>query len=225
MFEQYYLPVTEAALITGFPVKKWIQWILKGLIPSDPELSEDSIKGINRQILARQTLIPVTALPEYYREEYLKIHLIGDSLFRIDFIGFLEHYGEQKYFALLNEINVIKEFITIRQYADSASKSKAAEEFALQSGYSIATLYRKENLFMQSDLRKLISAPDNIYHPRDMCRLSEDFARFEWDKPNHLKKCEILDKLRNEAKVLGTAVCNKCPYNKHTRNNKVFSKK
>lgn len=42
------ISVLEASKATGFPIRKWIQWILRGLIPSEPELNADHIKGIER---------------------------------------------------------------------------------------------------------------------------------------------------------------------------------
>ena len=75
----YYLTVNEAFLITEFPVRNWFQWVLEGLIPSVPPLSKDNIKGISYASLSHTVLIPVSALPVYYREDYLKHRFAGDK--------------------------------------------------------------------------------------------------------------------------------------------------
>lgn len=77
------ISVLEASKATGFPIRKWIQWVLRGLIPSEPELNADHIKGIPYESIAPSIFIPITALPKYYREAYLKKALIADSHFTI----------------------------------------------------------------------------------------------------------------------------------------------
>ena len=218
---ELFITVHEASLSTGFPVKKWFQWILQGLIPSMPELKADNIKGISYSCLSQQVLIPVSALPKYYRTKLVKSRLLGEQLFDIDFIGFLDQYGEAKYRKLLAEIILIRDFIHCRQNGYDA-KTEKSREFAKQSGYSLATLYRKESVFMKSDLKKLVSVSPKIYHPQSMCRLSEDYAKFEWSKPNHLAKIEIQSKLEEEARALGREVCDRCPYNANTSSHKRF---
>ena len=220
--ENLFISVLEASKATGFPIRKWIQWILRGLIPSEPKLNADHLKGIPYASIAPNIMIPVVALPKDYRTDYLKNVLLLDCLFSVDFIGFLELNGYDAYHRLLKEISVIKEFITIQQ-GPCSEKTKLLRTFAAENGYSLATLYRKEDLFMQSDLKKLVAPPSHIYHPKEMCRLSEDFAAFEWSKPNQLAKVQIQEKLKTESKALGTTVCNRCPYNPDTRNNRKLS--
>lgn len=218
----YHISVLEASKTTGFPVRKWIQWILQGLIPSAPELNAEHIKGIPYASIAPSVFIPVTALPKYYREAYLKKTLVADSLFSVDFIGYLDSNGSSAFSRLLNELSVIKQFVQLQQ-SPYSGKTKKLRAFAVENGYSLATLYRKEDLFMHSDLRKLIKPSNHIYQPRDMCDLSKDYSTFEWSKPNHLAKVLIHEKLKEEAKSWGTSICDRCPYNPESRNNSKFS--
>ena len=81
------ISVLEASKTTGFPIRKWIQWILRGLIPSEPELNAEHIKGIPYASIAPGVFIPITALPKYYQDAYLKKTLLADSLFSVDFIS------------------------------------------------------------------------------------------------------------------------------------------
>ena len=89
----YLISVLEASKATGFPIRKWIQWILLGLITSEPELNEDYIKCIPYASTASNVFIPITALPKYYREAYLRKTLIADLLsFKLKRHGsFLSH--------------------------------------------------------------------------------------------------------------------------------------
>lgn len=53
------ISVLETSKATGFPIRKWIQWILRGLIPSEPELNADYIKGIPYESIAPSIFIPM----------------------------------------------------------------------------------------------------------------------------------------------------------------------
>ena len=216
------ITIHEAAQVSRFPIRKWFQWVLSGLISSVPELKPDNIKGISYKTLSKQVLVPISSLPKHYQEDFLKQTLLKDSLFSVDFIGFLETSGEDQFISLLKEIEMIKKFIRLRHNADTDQTGKA-KQFASNHGINISTLYRKETLFMQSDLKKLVSPPDHIYHPREMCRLSEDFAAFEWSKPNHLAKIQIQDKLEKEAKAQGPDICIRCPYHHDLKGNNKLS--
>ena len=216
------ISVLEASKTTGFPIRKWIQWILRGLIPSEPELNAEHIKGIPYASIAPGVFIPITALPKYYQDAYLKKTLLADSLFSVDFIGFLESNGSFAYSELLDEISVIKHTVRL-QNSSVSDKTGKLLNIATENGYSLATLYRKEDLFMHSDLRKLIEPSNHTYQPRDMCSLSKDFSVFEWSKSNHLAKVLIQKKLEEEAKIRGASICDRCPYNLNSRNNKKFS--
>ena len=81
-----FITVHEASLSTGFPVRKWFQWILQGLVPSRPELKADNIKGVSYSHLSQQVLIPVSSLPKCYSTELIKSKLLNEQLFDIDFI-------------------------------------------------------------------------------------------------------------------------------------------
>ena len=120
----YHISVLEASKTTGFPVRKWIQWILQGLIPSAPELNAEHIKGIPYASIAPSVFIPVTALPKYYREAYLKKTLVADSLFSVDFIGYLDSNGSSAFSRLLNELSVIKQFVQLQQSPYSGKTKK-----------------------------------------------------------------------------------------------------
>ena len=216
------ISVLEASKATGFPIRKWIQWVLRGLIPSEPELNADHIKGIPYESIAPSIFIPITALPKYYREAYLKKTLIADSHFSVDFIGFLESNGSDAYHKLLDEISVIKQTVQL-QNSSIPDKTGKLRSIAAESGYSLATLYRKEDLFMHSDLRKLVKPSSHSYQPRDMCDLSKDFSLFEWSKPNHLAKVLIQGKLKEEAEAQGAVICDECPYNPNSKNNSRYS--
>ena len=185
-------------------------------------VSDSSFFQIGHASIAPSVFIPITALPKYYQDTYLKKTLLADSLFSVDFIDFLESNGSFAYSELLDEISVIKH--TIRLHNSSVSdKTGKIRNIATETGYSLATLYRKEDLFMHSDLRKLIEPSNHIYQPRDMCNLSKDFSVFEWSKPNRLAKVLIQKKLEEEAKIRGASICDRCPYNPNSRNNKKFS--
>ena len=45
--ESIFISVLEASKVTGFPIRKWFQWIMRGLIPSIPELHAERIKGVS----------------------------------------------------------------------------------------------------------------------------------------------------------------------------------
>ena len=220
--ESIFISVLEASKVTGFPIRKWFQWIMRGLIPSIPELHAERIKGVSYASIAANIMIPVSSIPKHYREDFLKNVHMTNRLFSVDLIGFLEQNGSDAYLRLLDEISIIKQFVQIQQCSYSG-KTEKLRTFATEKGYSLATLYRKENLFMQSDLKKLIAPTAHIYHPKDMCRLSEDFATFEWSKPNHLAKVQIQKKLETESKAQGTSVCKRCPYNTDFKNKERLS--
>lgn len=222
--EEMMISVHEASEITEFPRKKWFQWILNGLIPSSPELSRDNIKGMSYSKLSKLVMIPITALPRYYSTDLIKKRVLKDKIIHVDLIGFMDEVGEERYLSVMKEINLIREFIAITS-TDDHSGTEKARIFAEEKGYSLATLYRKKELYMKSDLRKLLEPTKKIYHPKMMCRLSEDFAKFEWEKPNHLAKINIQRKLEQEARERGKDVCTKCPYNPKAKYNRHFVSK
>ena len=123
--DDIFITVHEASLSTGFPARKWFHWILQGLILSWPELKEDNIKGISYSSLSHQVQIPASLLPKYYRAELIKSKFLKEQLLDIDFIGFLERNGEEKFLKLLDEILLIRNFILCRQ-TDSDSKTENA---------------------------------------------------------------------------------------------------
>ena len=219
--EKLMISVHEASEITEFPRKKWFEWILDGLIPSSPELSRDNIKGMSYSKLSKLVMIPITALPRYYSTDLIKKKVLKDKIIHVDLIGFMDEVGEERYLSVMKEINLIREFIAITS-TDDHSGTEKARIFAEEKGYSLATLYRKKELYMKSDLRKLLEPTKKIYHPKMMCRLSEDFAKFEWEKPNHLAKINIQRKLEQEARERGKDVCTKCPYNPKAKCNRHF---
>ena len=222
--EKLMISVHEASEITEFPRKKWFEWILDGLIPSSPELSRDNIKGMSYSKLSKLVMIPITALPRYYSTDLIKKKVLKDKIIHVDLIGFMDEVGEERYLSVMKEINLIREFIAITS-TDDHSGTEKARIFAEEKGYSLATLYRKKELYMKSDLRKLLEPTKKIYHPKMMCRLSEDFAKFEWEKPNHLAKINIQRKLEQEARERGKDVCTKCPYNPKAKCNRHFVSK
>lgn len=222
--EKLLISVSEASQITDFPIRKWIQWILRGLISSEPKLNADHIKGKPYASIAPDIFIPISTLPRYYREAYMKKVLLRDSLFSVDFVGFLEENGPSAYYELLKEISVIKQSLEL-QNSSISDKTRKLRAIADENGFSLATLYRKEDMFMRSDLRKLVKPFSYTYQPRDMCNLSKDFSTFEWSKPNHLEKVQIKKKLKEEAKTRGTDVCNRCPYNPNSKNNIKFAER
>ncbi len=222
--EEMMISVHEASEITEFPRKKWFEWILDGLIPSSPELSRDNIKGMSYSKLSKLVMIPITALPRYYSTDLIKKRVLKDKIIHVDLIGFMDEVGEERYLSVMKEINLIREFIAITS-TDDHSGTEKARIFAEEKGYSLATLYRKKELYMKSDLRKLLEPTKKIYHPKMMCRLSEDFAKFEWEKPNHLAKINIQRKLEQEARERGKDVCTKCPYNPKAKCNRHFVSK
>lgn len=222
--EKLMISVHEASEITEFPRKKWFEWILDGLIPSSPELSRDNIKGMSYSKLSKLVMIPITALPRYYSTDLIKKKVLKDKIIHVDLIGFMDEVGEERYLSVMKEINLIREFIAITS-TDDHSGTEKARIFAEEKGYSLATLYRKKELYMKSDLRKLLEPTKKIYHPKMMCRLSEDFAKFEWEKPNHLAKINIQRKLEQEARERGKDVCTKCPYNPKAKYNRHFVSK
>lgn len=222
--EKLMISVHEASEITEFPRKKWFEWILDGLIPSSPELSRDNIKGMSYSKLSKLVMIPITALPRYYSTDLIKKKVLKDKIIHVDLIGFMDEVGEERYLSVMKEINIIREFIAITS-TDDHSGTEKARIFAEEKGYSLATLYRKKELYMKSDLRKLLEPTKKIYHPKMMCRLSEDFAKFEWEKPNHLAKINIQRKLEQEARKRGKDVCTKCPYNPKAKCNRHFVSK
>ena len=112
--DTYLISVLQASKATGFPIRKWIQWILLGLITSEPELNEDYIKGIPYVSTASNVFIPITALPKYYREAYLRKTLIADSYFSVDFIGYLESNGSSAFSRLLDELSAIKQAVLLQ---------------------------------------------------------------------------------------------------------------
>ena len=59
--ENLFISVLEASKATGFPIRKWIQWILRGLIPSEPKLNADHLKGIPYASIAPNiVVVPLT---------------------------------------------------------------------------------------------------------------------------------------------------------------------
>ena len=129
--DNLFISVLEASKATGFPIRKWIQWILRGLICSEPELNADHIKGIPYASIAPNIMIPISSLPRDYRKEYLKKVLLADCLFSVDLAGFLESNGPEAYHKLLEETNVIKEFITI-QHNTYSGKTEKLRAFAVE---------------------------------------------------------------------------------------------
>ena len=223
-FSDYSLSVKQASEITGFPIRKWFKWILEGLIASEPVLNAESIKGTSYASIAGHVFVPVSTLPKYYRQKFLESTLIADKLLSVDLIGYLETNGDVALIRLYDELALVKGFINLKRAAESGKTTKA-RQYASIHNIDLSTLYRKEAVFMQSDLKKLVSPSDHIYHARDMCRLSEDYAKFEWGKPNHLAKVQIQDKLSKESKAQGSAICKKCPYNRDSRSNAQLSEK
>ena len=105
----YLISVLEASKVTGFPIRKWIQWILCDLIPSEPELNAEHIKlddiaknkllqrihqikrgglGVAIDILFRVLLVTVPDMKDFYqalvsdveREDALKLISHKDAI-------------------------------------------------------------------------------------------------------------------------------------------------
>ena len=218
------ISVHEASEITEFPLRKWFEWILNGLIPSSPELSRDNMKGVKYSKLSKLVMIPITSLPRYYSTDLMKKKILKDRIIHVDLIGFKDEFGEERYLSLMKEINLVRQFIAMTD-TDDHSGTEKARIFAKENGYSLATLYRKKELYMKSDLRKLLAPSEKPYHPKMMCRLSEDYAKFEWEKPNHLAKVNIQRKLEKEARDQGKEVCDRCPYNPKAKSHRRFISK
>lgn len=58
-------------------------------------------------------MIPITSLPRYYSTNLIKERVLRDRILHLNLISFIEEVGEEKYSSVINEINLIRDFIAI----------------------------------------------------------------------------------------------------------------
>lgn len=145
----YYINIIQAAHYSGISVKKWLNLIDKGIIvPTEMPVSDNTPDP-------SVTRISINYLPKYATEQYLQDNLLRGSYFQRDFIGYLARHGETNLLEQLDLISKLKTAILTKNVSGRQVVS-ATSRIAKELSYSVSSLYRKEALFMNSDLRTLI---------------------------------------------------------------------
>ncbi|GHU71727.1 hypothetical protein FACS1894184_18900 [Clostridia bacterium] len=205
MFD-YYPTISEAAKYSDIPIPKWLKWIKQGLIPANPDLSEDKLTECVEVVR-----IPLRSLPRHAADRYLKTMLLKDQFFSVDLISILHERGDSALLLLFEDIRVLKEVSLLRMSSDGCFSQRLAI-YASNHGISVPTIYRKEELLMKSDLRKLVS-PQTGIHSKKLCSLAMDYLIYHHLRPNHPSQNILLESLNKEAESLGKLACKRCAYN------------
>ena len=192
-------------------MQKWIAWIEDGLLHSSPA-PPGKMDAVQQRTFASIGQIPFSVLPRYTAERYLQDQLLRSQFFSADFIGFLNRFGKSKFIKLLSNIQLLKQAASIRMTHLLRSTGNL-RQVAADAHISLATLYRKEVLFMASDLRKLVLDPaPGIARSHALCLLAQDYLAYHFLRPNAPSQNQLLRNLIDEAARLGTGACTRCPF-------------
>ena len=224
MFD-YTVTISEAAQYSGIPVRKWFDWMEQGMVPASPGPPGNPQRS-EYPALAAVCRIPVSFLPRHAALRFCQERILHESFFSIDFIGFLNRYGEAAFLRLLRTIQLLKRAAALRE-ASPFSTTAVLRQFAAQNHLSLSSLYRKESAFMSSDLKKLVSSTTSTKtaHSRKLCHLSRDYLTRHVCKPNAPSQNQLLRDLTAEAGKLGAAACVRCLYNPDSRSRRLWLKK
>lgn len=200
----YYINIIQAAHYSGISVKKWLNLIDKGIIvPTEMPVSDNTP---DPSVIR----ISINYLPKYAAEQYLQDNLLRGSYFQMDFIGYLARHGEKNLLEQLDLISKLKTAILTKNVSGRQVVS-ATSRIAKELSYSVSSLYRKEALFMNSDLRALIQRKP-LYHSKSLCALSEHYITYFYSLSNAGSQAHILRQLTEESLKLGKEICTRCPF-------------
>lgn len=166
--------ISEATEYSGIPIRKWFEWIGQCLVPVSPGPPGNPPRS-DYAALAAVCRIPVSSLPRHAALRFCQERILHESFFSIDFIGFLNRYGEAAFLRLLRTIQLLKHAAGLRE-AFPLRTIVALRQFAAQHHLSLSSLYRKESAFMSSDLKKLVPSASSAKtaHSRKPCSHKAD---------------------------------------------------
>ena len=209
---EFTISMTDAAVYSGIPVRKWLTWSRDGLIPSFPR-PPDALTPNEQAVFAAQCRLPVSALPRHAADRFFREHVIHASHFSVDLIGFLTRYGPEALSHLLDTLCMCKTAARLRDRYRLQS-TPHLRQLATQHHISLSTLYRKEALVMSSDLKKLmITTSHRPAASRNLCPLAQEYLACRYLMPNAPSQNQLLRDLTTEADKLGKDICSRCPYN------------
>lgn len=197
----------------------------KGLISVSPQ-PPDNLQVSEYQSYATICRTPISYLPRHAATRFLQKRVLHESFFSVDFVGFLDRCGENAFSRLLNTVQFLKDSAELRNLY-SQNKTEVLSKFAAQNHLSISSLYRKEAIFMSSDLRKLVNPTSSakIAHSKKLCCLAQDYLAHHYCKPNAPSQNQLLQNLSTEADRVGKKACARCPYNPDSRARQQWKKK
>ena len=219
------ITISEAAEYSGIPIRKWFDWMEQGLVSVSPG-PPGNLQSSDYPALAAVCRIPVSSLPRHVALQFCQDRILHESFFSIDFIGFLNRYGEAAFLRLLRTIQLLKRAAGLRAFFPLGT-TVALRQFAAQNQLSLSSLYRKESAFMSSDLKKLASsaALSKTAHSKKLCHLSRDYLSRHACKPNAPSQNQLLRDLTAEAGKLGASACVRCLYNPDSSSRRLWLKK
>ena len=200
------ISLTLASAYTDFPLSAWLSFIQQGLVlPTN--CSVDKVTEEAASVIE----IPLSCLPRYAQAAYLKDYLSDIDIVRLNLIGCLDKGDLASLNHIYDDLALLRAVEHLRRQHPNNSQPYIQKMLAGKN-ISTAAYYRKEQIYMLSDARKLVQGP-KCYHSRFLCPLSEHYIVSYYSLPNHPYQNDILKMLTKESLERGPKICSSCVFN------------
>lgn len=214
MKKQIYVSIQEASELSSISKSAFITAVDKKQINYSSSTDYETLKE-NKQY--DKIFIPIDCLPPFAIENYIQKNI--PKTFSLNLAGYQLQYGTTSLFNLLQNIHILNTIMFRHHiyYSDNSTKllQDQLDNFSLPRGQ----YYEQRRIYMKTELKQLQELHDQPIHT-SICPLAKNYIIERVTSKYSPAQDDIIDSLKDYAKLTKETACLTCPFNKDTEQHK-----